>query len=54
MHFIKYIYKNYFKINYMKRICYSPIGIVHSEFKEKINVPIQSIFSNKRYNRNIS
>ena len=48
MHFIKYIYKNYFKINYMKRICYSPIGIVHSEFKEKINVPIQSIFSNKK------
>ena len=32
----------------MKRICYSPIGIVHSEFKEKINVPIQSIFSNKK------
>ncbi|HNR44215.1 MAG TPA: tRNA (N6-threonylcarbamoyladenosine(37)-N6)-methyltransferase TrmO [Methanofastidiosum sp.] len=32
----------------MKKICYSPIGIVHSEFKEKINVPIQSVFSNKK------
>jgi len=29
----------------MDKICYSPIGIVHSEFKEKANVPIQSAFS---------
>ena len=32
----------------MKKIFYTPIGIVHSEFKEKINVPIQSIFSNSK------
>lgn len=32
----------------MKKICYAPIGIVHSGFKEKINVPIQSVFSNKK------
>lgn len=32
----------------MKKICYSPIGIVHSEFKEKTNVPIQSVFSSSK------
>ncbi|HII96008.1 MAG TPA: tRNA (N6-threonylcarbamoyladenosine(37)-N6)-methyltransferase TrmO [Candidatus Methanofastidiosum sp.] len=32
----------------MKKICYTPIGIVHSEFKEKTNVPIQSVFSNNK------
>ncbi|NPV51294.1 MAG: tRNA (N6-threonylcarbamoyladenosine(37)-N6)-methyltransferase TrmO [Candidatus Methanofastidiosum sp.] len=32
----------------MEKVCYSPIGIVHSEFKEGINVPIQSVFSNNK------
>jgi len=32
----------------MEKICYSPIGIVRSEFKEKTNVPIQSVFSNNK------
>ncbi len=32
----------------MKKICYSPIGIVHSEFKDKTNIPIQPVFSDNR------
>ena len=32
----------------MKKICYVPIGIVHSEFNEKTNVPIQSVFSDNK------
>ena len=29
-------------------ICYEPIGIIHSEFKEKVNVPIQPAFSDSK------
>ena len=30
------------------KVCYEPIGIIHSEFKEKANVPIQPAFSNSK------